>query len=47
MQALGVTDADLARVSGPIGVIPSVRDARTLAVSVLAEVLQKRIETSR
>lgn len=36
---LGVDAADLARLKGPIGLIPSVRDARTLAVSVLAEIL--------
>ena len=29
----------LVRISGPIGLIPSTRDARTLAVSVLAEIL--------
>lgn len=34
-----VTPNDLARLRGPIGLIPSARDARTLAVSVLAEVL--------
>jgi len=36
---LGVPGKELARLRGPIGLIPSVRDARTLAVSVLAEVL--------
>ncbi len=39
IQALGVAPADLARLKGPIGLVPSARDARTLAVSVLAEVL--------
>jgi len=43
LSELGVTGSDLAKVAGPIGLIPSVRDARTLAVSVLAEVLQRRI----
>ncbi|WP_405112435.1 XdhC family protein [Phaeobacter sp. BS52] len=42
MAALGVSGSDLERIAGPIGLIPSVRDARTLAVSVLAEILQKR-----
>lgn len=41
MQDKGATDFDLARLSGPIGLIPSTRDAKTLAVSVLAEVLLK------
>lgn len=35
----GVTEAARARLYGPIGMIPSARDAGTLAVSVLAEVL--------
>ncbi|WP_417280555.1 XdhC family protein [Celeribacter sp.] len=39
LRAMGVSEADLARIKGPIGVIPSTRDPRTLAVSVLAEVL--------
>lgn len=40
LEALGVTD-ELGRVHGPIGLIPSVRDPRTLSVSVLAEILAK------
>ncbi len=40
IKALGVTANDIARLKGPIGLIPSARDARTLSVSVLAEVLQ-------
>ncbi len=39
LRKRGVSDATLARLKGPIGLIPSVRDARTLAVSVLAEIL--------
>ena len=46
MAELGVTGSDLERVAGPIGLIPSVRDARTLAVSVLAEVLHKRLSSA-
>lgn len=38
--ALGADTSDIARLKGPIGLIPSARDARTLSVSVLAEVLQ-------
>ncbi|NDV00679.1 XdhC family protein [Pseudoroseicyclus tamaricis] len=39
LQALGVGEDALARLKGPIGLVRSARDARTLAVSVLAEVL--------
>ncbi|MEM9710465.1 MAG: XdhC family protein [Pseudomonadota bacterium] len=39
LDALGIGKAAQARLKGPIGLIPSARDARTLAVSVLAEVL--------
>lgn len=39
LRQRGVSPADLSRLRGPIGLIPSARDASTLAVSVLAEVL--------
>jgi xanthine dehydrogenase accessory factor len=39
LEAMGITEAERARLRGPIGLVPSARDARTLAVSVLAEVL--------
>lgn len=39
LESMGVSAVDLARLRGPIGVIPSARDAQTLSVSVLAEVL--------
>lgn len=39
LEAMGVSAGDRARLHGPIGLINSARDARTLAVSVLAEVL--------
>jgi xanthine dehydrogenase accessory factor len=39
LAAMGVTPEARARLRGPIGLIPSARDADTLAVSVLAEVL--------
>lgn len=39
LQAMNVSDTAIARLRGPIGLIPSARDAGTLAVSVLAEVL--------
>lgn len=43
LRALGMTQAQIARVRGPIGLIPSSRDARTLAVSVLAEILAEAV----
>ena len=39
LRDLGVDPESLERMRGPIGLIPSARDPRTLAVSVLAEVL--------
>jgi xanthine dehydrogenase accessory factor len=45
---MGVPETQLARLHGPIGLIPSARDAQTLAVSVLAEIMAvaKTQETS-
>lgn len=39
LEARGIDPAALGRLRGPIGLLRSVRDARTLAISVLAEVL--------
>jgi xanthine dehydrogenase accessory factor len=39
LESMGMTESERARLRGPIGLVPSARDARTLAVSVLAEVL--------
>ncbi|MDO5759079.1 MAG: XdhC family protein [Rhodobacterales bacterium] len=39
LEAMGIDKHALARLRGPIGLLPSARDARTLAISVLAEVL--------
>ncbi len=39
LESMGIIPAQIARLHGPIGLVPSARDARTLAVSVLAEVL--------
>jgi len=39
LEEMGVSEQARARLHGPIGLIPSARDARTLAISVLAEVL--------
>lgn len=41
LAAMGVEQAALDRLTGPVGLIPSARDAGTLAVSVLAEVLAR------
>lgn len=47
LRDLGMTEADGARISGPVGLIPSARDPVTLAVSVLAEVLAKAMPEPR
>ena len=39
LSSMGVSAAQLDKIHGPIGLIPSVRDSNTLAVSVLAEIL--------
>lgn len=39
LDRLGVDVGAISRIRGPIGLVPSARDARTLAISVLAEVL--------
>ena len=39
LRDMGATPQDCARIRGPIGLIPRTRDPRTLAVSVLAEIL--------
>lgn len=39
LRQMGVAPADIARLRGPMGVIPSAREPRVLAVSVLAEIL--------
>ena len=41
LEAAGANYLQIDRVRGPIGLIPSARDPRTLAVSVLAEVLME------
>lgn len=43
LTEFGALPKDLARLNGPIGMIKSVRDARTLAVSVLAEILDSAL----
>lgn len=45
LQEYGV--ANSARIRGPIGLIPAMRDARTLAVSVLAEIIETAQQQGR
>ena len=40
LSKLGVSQADIARIHAPIGLIASQRDARLLAISILAEIIQ-------
>ena len=42
LRGMGVADEAIARLRGPIGLIPSARDPRVLAVSVLAQILAER-----
>lgn len=44
LSQLGVSAAEISRLYGPVGLIPSARDPGTLAVSVLAEVLAKAMK---
>ena len=41
LRARGVAEEQIARLASPFGLIPSTRDPRTLAVSVLAHVLER------
>ena len=47
LEDMGVPSDDIARLRGPVGLIPSARDAGTLAVSVLAEVLAIAMQKTR
>lgn len=47
LRQRGLGEDQLARIRGPIGLIPSARDSRTLAVSVLAEVLEVSIRNRK
>ena len=44
LRATGVEEGALARIHGPIGLIPKVRDPQTLAISVLAEIHKVALE---
>ncbi|MCH2095272.1 MAG: XdhC family protein [Rhodobacteraceae bacterium] len=43
LSAMGLEADELGRLHGPIGLIPSARDPRTLAISVLGEIVEKAI----
>jgi len=43
----GVSDTQIARIHGPIGLIPSMRDANLLALSVLAQVVEQAQKLGR
>ena len=40
LRSQGCTDDDIARIHGPIGLVPSLRDASAIALSTLAEIIQ-------
>jgi len=40
LSEMGVSESDLQRVRGPIGLVPSLRNANLIAVSALAEIAQ-------
>ncbi|WP_417260564.1 XdhC family protein [Celeribacter sp.] len=46
MRGMGVSDKDLERMHGPVGLISSVKDPTTLAISVLAEIVGKAMQDS-
>ena len=41
LSALGLSGDRIARLASPFGLVPSARDPRTLAASVLAQVLDR------
>ena len=47
LRLAGVSDAEIARIHGPVGLIASMRDASMLAVSTLAEIVADYHETAR
>lgn len=42
----GISETDIARIKGPIGLVPALRDASMVAVSALAEIIQAFQERS-
>ena len=47
MREMGVSDDQLQRLHGPVGLIPSVKDPATLAISVLAEIVGKAMSDTK
>jgi len=47
LETAGVSVDDVARIKGPIGLIPSMRDANLLALSTLAEIVKTAQESGR
>ena len=43
----GVSADDIARIHGPIGIIPTMRDANLLALSTLAEIVKTAQDKAR
>ncbi len=41
LQAMGFEAAALEKISAPIGLIPSMRDPETLAVSIIAQIIDR------
>ena len=39
LRALGLTDPDLAKIRGPVGLVPSLKNASHIALSALSEVI--------
>jgi xanthine dehydrogenase accessory factor len=39
LRQMGVNEASLERLNGPIGLVPSLRDASSIAASALAEIV--------
>ena len=47
LNEIGVSKEDVARIKGPIGLIPSMRDANLLALSTLAEIIKTAQESGQ
>ena len=43
----GISPKDIARIHGPIGIIPTMRDVNLLALSTLAEIVQSAQDKGR
>ncbi|MGB0906925.1 MAG: XdhC family protein [Maricaulaceae bacterium] len=46
LKEMGVASSQIERVRGPVGLIPSMRDAGRLSVSILAEIIQAEANSS-